>query len=57
MKDNVGIVIAVILVFGFGYGWIANIVKLFSLHGLTGEMVLRIIGIPLAPLGALLGYL
>ena len=40
-------------------GWIANIYKLAnsSFDVLTGMLVLRIVGIFLAPLGAILGYL
>lgn len=40
-----------------GYGWINNIVQIFNANDLlTGEMVLRIAGIFVAPLGAVLGY-
>ena len=51
-------VVAVMLV-----GWILNIVKLLGMPGLdetagsTGMFILRIIGIFLAPLGSILGYL
>lgn len=41
-------------------GWIWNIVKLFnigSFETLTGELILRIVGIPLGPLGVVMGYL
>lgn len=40
-------------------GWIANIVKIFgmSFDPLTAEAVLRVVGIFLAPLGAVMGYL
>jgi hypothetical protein len=37
-------------------GWIANIVALFYLDTFGGEMVLRVVGIFLAPLGAVLGF-
>ena len=40
------------------YGWIANIVKLFGADfvPLSGEVVLRAIGVFVSPLGAVLGY-
>jgi hypothetical protein len=40
-------------------GWITNIVKLFFYDGsgFTGEFALRIVGIFVAPLGVVLGYL
>ena len=40
-------------------GWVANVVKLFgmALDPLTGLAVLRIVGIFLVPLGAILGFL
>jgi len=39
------------------YGWVANIVKLVSSDIITTLEIVRIIGIFLAPLGAILGYL
>lgn len=40
-------------------GWIANIVKIFGSAGepLTAWLVLRVVGIFAAPIGAVLGYL
>lgn len=40
-------------------GWIANIVKLWNYDGsgFTGEVILRVLGIFIAPLGVVLGYL
>lgn len=40
-------------------GWVMNIVKLVSLldGGVTGWMVGRIVGIFVAPLGSILGFL
>ena len=39
-------------------GWIANLVKIFLTDDiLTGEFVLRIIGVFAVPLGAILGFL
>ena len=40
-------------------GWIWNIVKLsdLGLDPLTGEVVIRVVGIFVAPLGAVMGYL
>ena len=41
------------------WGWISNIIKLASMDfgGVTGMLVLRAIGVFVAPLGAVLGFL
>lgn len=53
-----GVIVFTLAVAGVG-GWIANIVKLaWSLNdALTAMTLLRIVGIPVAPLGAVLGYI
>lgn len=40
-------------------GWVMNIVQLFGLAdgGITGKFVLKCIGIFIAPLGAVLGWI
>lgn len=50
--------VAVVFLLGLG-GWIANIVKLIGsgFDPLTGMVVARAIGIFVAPLGAVLGFL
>lgn len=42
-----------------GGGWIANIVKLVGMDfgSITGMLIVRAIGIFIAPLGAVLGYI
>ena len=45
-----------VLLLGTG-GWVANIVKLATEHEPTGEVVLRAVGIFVAPLGAVMGFL
>jgi hypothetical protein len=39
-------------------GWVLNIMTIFNTINLpiNGEFILRIIGVPMAPLGAILGY-
>jgi hypothetical protein len=37
-------------------GWVANIVALFNLDTFGGELVIRVVGIFLALLGAVLGF-
>jgi hypothetical protein len=46
-----------VFIAGFG-GWVANIVKLAGMDfaSVTGMLVLRAIGIIVAPLGAVLGF-
>lgn len=40
-------------------GWVLNIIQIFNANfsAVDGELVLRVIGIFVAPLGAVLGYL
>lgn len=63
MKKQLGftvveLVVALVALLGFG-GWIANIVKLVgsNFDPITGMVVARAIGIFVAPLGAVLGFL
>lgn len=51
-------VIVLLLLVGVG-GWIANIVKLAGMDfgAVTGVLVIRAIGIVVAPLGAVMGFL
>lgn len=62
MNNNRGftaveVLIVVLLLAGIG-GWIANIVKLATMCcELSGWLVLRAVGIFVAPLGAVLGFL
>ena len=41
------------------YGWVMNIVQLYhsSFSEITGQLILRVIGIFVAPLGSVMGYL
>lgn len=52
------LVMFALILLGVG-GWIANIVKLAgsSTDPLTGMVVLRAIGVFMAPLGAILGFI
>jgi hypothetical protein len=55
----VAVLLYLTLIIGGGYGWIANVVKLFhaDFGHITGELVLRGIGVIAVPLGAIMGYL
>ena len=50
--------VGLLLVLGVG-GWIANIVKLVSmpLDSITGLLIVRAVGIFVAPLGSVLGFI
>jgi len=54
---GVGLLFAVIVGASF-YGWTSNIIKLAgsSFDPLGGVVVIRAIGIPIAPLGIVMGY-
>ena len=57
MGDKLMGIFGIILCFlGLG-GWVMNIVELASMDGFSGMLVLRVVGIFIAPLGAILGYL
>ena len=51
-------IVVCVLLLGVG-GWIANIVKILAIMNddITGMFILRIVGIFVAPVGAVLGYL
>lgn len=55
------IVVLIILPIGIlsGVGWIWNIIKLVGMNfePVTTLLVLRIVGIPVAPLGMIVGYM
>ena len=53
------LILAFIVIFGtIIFGWIFNIIKIFGIENiLTGEGILRLIGVPLIPLGGILGFL
>lgn len=59
MKYGIWLIMFVVCLFiGGATGWVLNIVKLIPMDcGLCGMQVLRIIGIFLAPLGAILGFI
>ena len=60
MKTIAGFYVAVILLGLAGiYGWINNIITIcnYDFGGeITGMIVVRIIGIAVAPIGAIIGY-
>lgn len=62
MRTRRGDVIAFLfylaLIIGIVYGWIANIVIIAgsNFSEITGMLVLRVVGIFVAPLGVVLGY-
>jgi hypothetical protein len=55
---NIGILIYAALMIGGVIGWVLNIVDIVhaDFDNVTGMLVLRIIGVFVPPLGAVLGY-
>ena len=45
------------LIMGGMIGYVANLVAIAHYEGLTGMMILRICGVFIAPLGAILGWM
>ena len=58
VSGQLAIVLVIVALVG-AWGWISNIIKLASMDfgGVTGMLVLRAIGVFVAPLGAVLGFL
>jgi hypothetical protein len=58
-SSNTAAIVYLALIAAFIYGWIANIVAIAysNFSEITGVLVLRIAGIFIAPLGAVLGYI
>ena len=46
----------IVVLLAFSYGWIMNIVQIIGMDEFSGFMVVRVIGIFMAPLGGILGY-
>lgn len=55
VNDSVWWLIIVVLL-AFAYGWIMNIVQIIGMDEFSGFMVVRVIGVFMAPLGGILGY-
>ncbi len=51
--ELIALVVAVVML----WGWIWNIVKIAGSDVITGMVVLRIVGIFVAPLGSVLGFI
>lgn len=63
MKDNaiaLGLFIpAVVLIIAMWVGWVMNIAELYneSAEMSTGQIVIRGVGIPIVPIGGVMGYI
>lgn len=57
MNDTFTSLLAFLLLFGGIVGWIANIVAVAQSDYINGMVLVRIIGIFVAPLGAILGWI
>ncbi len=61
--EQVGSILALFayfaLIIAIAYGWIANIITIANSNfsDITGILVLRVVGIFVAPLGVVLGYI
>lgn len=54
----IGFFLAICIIIAAGYGYVQNILKLIHMDvtGITGELLVRAIGIFIAPLGVIAGY-
>lgn len=62
LSDKVGLagIVAILAIaVGGGYGWVCNIIALYhsSFPPFTGQLVLRVVGVFIPPVGAVMGYL
>ncbi|WP_378347402.1 hypothetical protein [Acinetobacter baumannii] len=46
------IIVALVLI-----GWVMNIAQIIKMSGFTGLMIIKIIGVVVAPLGSLMGWI
>ena len=57
---GLGVTLAFLSAIGLAaYGWVMNILWVFRhfQDGVTGELIIRIVGIPIVIIGAILGYI
>ena len=57
MSDNFVSLFSFVIIFGGIVGWIANIAAIAQSDYINGMVLVRIAGIFLAPLGAILGWI
>lgn len=57
MKIEHALLAYILIIAVCGYGWVMNIIKLIDAAGFAGMEIARAIGIFVAPLGVVLGYL
>jgi hypothetical protein len=52
------VIFVLALVSVFWYGWFTNVIKLYQEDSMsTGQIVIRGVGIPFLPIGAVMGYI
>jgi len=56
LKGVLGFVTLIIIILSI-CGWVMNIIEIIHMKSLTGLMIVKCIGIFVAPLGAILGWL
>lgn len=56
MERIIGYTISFSLIAAAIFGWCYNIYKLFYLDSMSGELVLRGLGVIIPPLGVIMGY-
>lgn len=55
--DVLGLVLLIGLLGAIVYGWVMNLVALFHMTAFSGQMVMRIVGAVIAPIGIVMGYM
>ena len=58
-SSDIAAIVWLAIVIAAGYGWVMNIITLAhsDFDPITGLLVLRVVGIFVAPLGTILGYI
>ena len=58
-SEDIAAIVWLCIIIAIAYGWIMNIVSIAhsSFNDITGMLVLRVVGIFVAPLGTVLGFI
>ena len=57
MSALIGIIAYIAILGAALYGWVCNIITIFGATDMaTGELIVRVVGVPIGIIGAFLGY-
>ena len=56
LKDGIVTIVLVLFVLAGVLGWVLNLADIWNLKQVSGEMILRFVGVIIFPIGMVLGY-